>query len=399
MGLIGFESENGSEPSMPWLLSPENDDKFEVFKTDQKCDFNGTSIMTSPQSEISNESAVYNSQYYIEQQNQLLTNSVGGTNSASSSTDVDEWFFPQHEYNEVFEPQHSMVPIENEKEVGVDLNEISNIVNDIHLPEHNKFDVPDQLFDDELGFNKFEPPSDPIESPTSSSPPSATLNGENIVKGHLVTLRQKDGKENVYFLDPQGQLHPVIGAQLRSPVSGAPVVKEEPVENRPGPSRRRPRQSQQQSSTSNPQQQQQQTHHRDGQTITLNDLKKRPKGPSLPRSYICPYSGCTKTYTKSSHLKAHIRRHTGEKPFICNWPGCEWRFSRSDELSRHKRAHEGIKPYGCRFCDKRFSRSDHLSKHEKIHRYPRSRNRLGSSRNTSTTLLPRPQTASNSGED
>ena len=53
----------------------------------------------------------------------------------------------------------------------------------------------------------------------------ATLNGENIVKGHLVTLRQKDGKENVYFLDPQGQLHPVIGAQLRSPVSGAPVVK------------------------------------------------------------------------------------------------------------------------------------------------------------------------------
>ena len=53
--------------------------------------------MTSPQSEISNESAVYNSQYYIEQQNQLLTNSVGGTNSASSSTDVDEWFFPQHE--------------------------------------------------------------------------------------------------------------------------------------------------------------------------------------------------------------------------------------------------------------------------------------------------------------
>ena len=67
-----------------------------------------------------------------------------------------------------------MVPIENEKEVGVDLNEISNIVNDIHLPEHNKFDVPDQLFDDELGFNKFEPPSDPIESPASSSPPSVS---------------------------------------------------------------------------------------------------------------------------------------------------------------------------------------------------------------------------------
>ena len=64
--------------------------------------------MTSPQSEISSESAVYNSQYYVEQQNQLLTNSVGGTNSASSaSTDVDEWFFPQHEVkNEIWEKSH-----------------------------------------------------------------------------------------------------------------------------------------------------------------------------------------------------------------------------------------------------------------------------------------------------
>lgn len=81
------------------------------------------------------------------------------------------------------------------------------------------------------------------------------------------------------------------------------------------------------------------------------------------RPHKCSY--CLRGFKKSSHLKQHMRRHTGERPYNC--VKCLRSFSSASVLKQHIRTHTGQKSYKCEDCESNFSTKGSLMRHKTTH--------------------------------
>ncbi|XP_062846295.1 zinc finger protein 236-like [Trichomycterus rosablanca] len=84
---------------------------------------------------------------------------------------------------------------------------------------------------------------------------------------------------------------------------------------------------------------------------------------SRKRNYRCQV--CDKGFKKSSHLKQHVRSHTGEKPYSCNL--CGRSFVSSGVLKSHLNTHTGVKAFKCNVCNSSFTTNGSLNRHVVIH--------------------------------
>ena len=84
---------------------------------------------------------------------------------------------------------------------------------------------------------------------------------------------------------------------------------------------------------------------------TSKEAEKEKKATTVvERPYTCEM--CGRKFIRATHLRRHMRIHTGEKPFACHI--CGRRYARGDYLRAHIHAHRRDKVHKCKHCNEIF---------------------------------------------